>query len=78
MSYKYSFEELYNVLKKELLSNNDIDDNDKAKIFMEMCRSYDKIINGSSELININHILNIINKMYARFTVIIAFDFINY
>jgi len=58
----YSFEELYNVLKKELLSNNDIDDNDKAKIFMEMCRSYDKIINGSSELININHILNIINK----------------
>ena len=58
----YSFEELYNVLKKELLSNNDIDDNDKAKIFMEMCRSYDKIINGSSELININHFLNIINK----------------
>jgi DNA polymerase III delta prime subunit len=58
----YSFEELYNVLKKELLSNNDIDDNDKAKIFMEMCRSYNKIINGSSELININHILNIINK----------------
>jgi DNA polymerase III delta prime subunit len=58
----YSFEELYSVLKKELLSNNDIDDNDKAKIFMEMCRSYDKIINGSSELININHILNIINK----------------
>ena len=58
----YSFEELYNVLKKELLSNIDIDDNDKAKIFMEMCRSYDKIINGSSELININHVLNIINK----------------
>ena len=58
----YSFEELYNVLKKELLSNNDIDDTDKAKIFMEMCRSYDKIINGSSELININHVLNIINK----------------
>lgn len=58
----YSFEELYKVLKKELLSNTDIDDTDKAKIFMEMCRSYDKIINGSSELININHILNIINK----------------
>jgi DNA polymerase III delta prime subunit len=58
----YSFEELYYVLKKELLSNNDIDDNDKAKIFMELCRSFDKIVNGSSELININHILNIINK----------------
>jgi len=58
----YSFEEIYLVLKKELLANNDISDEDKAKIFMEMCRSYDKIINGSSELININHILNIINK----------------
>ena len=58
----YSFEELYTVLKKELLTNTDINDNDKAKIFMEMCRSYDKIVNGSSELININHILNIINK----------------
>ena len=58
----YSFEEIYLVLKKELLLNNDISDEDKAKIFMEMCRSYDKIINGSSELININHILNIINK----------------
>jgi DNA polymerase III delta prime subunit len=58
----YSFEEIYLVLKKELLSNNDISDEDKAKIFMEMCRSYDKIINGSSELININHIINIINK----------------
>jgi DNA polymerase III delta prime subunit len=58
----YSFEELYTVLKKELLTNTDINDADKAKIFMEMCRSYDKIVNGSSELININHILNIINK----------------
>jgi DNA polymerase III delta prime subunit len=58
----YSFEEIYLLLKKELLANNDISDEDKAKIFMEMCRSYDKIINGSSELININHILNIINK----------------
>jgi len=58
----YSFEEIYLVLKKELLANNDISDEDKAKIFMEMCRSYDKIINGSSELININHIINIINK----------------
>ena len=58
----YSFEELYTVLKKELLTNTDINDEDKAKIFMEMCRSYDKIVNGSSELININHILNIINK----------------
>jgi DNA polymerase III delta prime subunit len=58
----YSFEEIYLVLKKELLANNDISNEDKAKIFMEMCRSYDKIINGSSELININHIINIINK----------------
>ena len=58
----YSFEEIYLVLKNELLKNNDISDEDKAKIFMEICRSYDKIINGSSELININHILNIINK----------------
>ena len=41
---------------------DDIDDVDKAKIFMELCRSYDKIINGSSELININHVINIINK----------------
>ena len=30
----YSFEELYYILKQELLSNNDIDDADKAKIFM--------------------------------------------
>jgi DNA polymerase III delta prime subunit len=58
----YSFEDLYNVLKKEIIYNKDIDNNDKAKIFMEMCRSYDKIVNGSSELININHIINIINK----------------
>jgi DNA polymerase III delta prime subunit len=59
----YSFEEIYYLLKKELLVNNDIDNEDKARIFMEICRSYDKIINGSSELININHILNIINKI---------------
>jgi len=58
----YSFEEIYLLLKKELLTNNDISDEDKAKIFMEICRSYDKIINGSSEMININHVLNIINK----------------
>jgi DNA polymerase III delta prime subunit len=58
----YSFEEIYLLLKKELLTNNDISDEDKAKIFMEMCRSYDKIVNGSSEMININHVLNIINK----------------
>jgi DNA polymerase III delta prime subunit len=58
----YSFEEIYYLLKKELLSNNDITNEDKARIFMEICRSYDKIINGSSELININHVLNIINK----------------
>jgi len=58
----YSFEEIYYLLKKELLSNNDISNEDKARIFMEICRSYDKIINGSSELININHVLNIINK----------------
>ena len=58
----YSFEELYYILKKELLSNEDISDEDKAKIFMEICRSYDKIVNGSSELININHVINIINK----------------
>jgi DNA polymerase III delta prime subunit len=58
----YSFEELYYILKKEILSNDDIDDEDKARIFMEMCRSYDKIVNGSSELININHVINIINK----------------
>jgi DNA polymerase III delta prime subunit len=58
----YSFEELYIILKKELLKNDDISDEDKSRIFMEMCRSYDKIINGSSELININHMLNIINK----------------
>jgi DNA polymerase III delta prime subunit len=57
----YSFEELYIVLKKELLSNSDISNEDKSRIFMEMCRSYDKIVNGSSELININHMLNIIN-----------------
>jgi len=59
----YSFEEIYYLLKKELLVNNDINNEDKARIFMEMCRSYDKIINGSSELININHVLNIINKI---------------
>ena len=58
----YSFEEIYYLLKKEILSNNDISNEDKARIFMEICRSYDKIINGSSELININHVLNIINK----------------
>ena len=58
----YSFEELYILLKKEILYNTDISDEDKSKIFMELCRSYDKIINGSSELININHIINIINK----------------
>jgi DNA polymerase III delta prime subunit len=58
----YSFEELYYILKKEILSNDDIEDEDKARIFMEMCRSYDKIVNGSSELININHVINIINK----------------
>lgn len=58
----YSFEEIYLLLKKELLTNNDISDEDKAKIFMEICRSYDKIVNGSSEMININHVLNIINK----------------
>lgn len=58
----YSFEEIYYLLKKELLSNDDISNEDKARIFMEICRSYDKIINGSSELININHVLNIINK----------------
>jgi len=58
----YSFEEIYLLLKKELLTNNDISDEDKSKIFMEMCRSYDKIVNGSSEMININHVLNIINK----------------
>ena len=58
----YSFEEIYYLLKKELLANNDISNEDKARIFMEICRSYDKIINGSSELININHVLNIINK----------------
>jgi len=56
----YSFDELYFSLKKELLTSEDISDKDKAKIFMEMCRSYDKIINGSSELININHMLNTI------------------
>jgi len=56
----YSFDELYFSLKKELLTSEDINDKDKAKIFMEMCRSYDKIINGSSELININHMLNTI------------------
>ena len=59
----YSFEELYILLKKEILYNTDISDEDKSKIFMELCRSYDKIINGSSELININHIINIINKI---------------
>ena len=59
----YSFEELYILLKKEILYNKDISDEDKSKIFMELCRSYDKIINGSSELININHIINIINKI---------------
>ena len=48
--------------QKELLKNDDISDEDKSRIFMEMCRSYDKIVNGSSELININHMLNIINK----------------
>jgi len=58
----YSFEGIYYLLKKEILSNNDISNEDKARIFMEICRSYDKIINGSSELININHVLNIINK----------------
>ena len=58
----YSFEEIYYLLKKEILSNDDISNEDKARIFMEICRSYDKIINGSSELININHVLNIINK----------------
>jgi len=58
----YSFEELYYILKDEVLLNNDIDDNDKSKFFMEICRSYDKIINGSSELININHVINILNK----------------
>jgi len=58
----YSFEEIYYLLKKELLVNDDITNEDKARIFMEICRSYDKIINGSSELININHVLNIINK----------------
>jgi DNA polymerase III delta prime subunit len=59
----YSFEELYITLKDKILENNDISDNDKSKIFMEISRSYDKIINGSSELININHIINIINKI---------------
>jgi DNA polymerase III delta prime subunit len=59
----YSFEEIYLVLKKELLTNTDISDEDKAKIFMEICRSYDKIVNGASELININHVINIINKL---------------
>ena len=59
----YSFEELYILLKKEIFYNTDISDEDKSKIFMELCRSYDKIINGSSELININHIINIINKI---------------
>jgi len=59
----YSFEEIYLVLKNELLKNNDISDEDKAKIFMEICRSYDKIVNGASELININHVINIINKL---------------
>jgi len=59
----YSFEELYILLKKEILYNTDISDEDKSKIFMELCKSYDKIINGSSELININHIINIINKI---------------
>jgi DNA polymerase III delta prime subunit len=58
----YSFEEIYLVLKKEILQNVDISNEDKGKIFMEMCRSYDKIINGASELININHVINIINK----------------
>ena len=58
----YSFEELYYILKDEVLKNDDIDDRDKSRFFMEICRSYDKIINGSSELININHIINIINK----------------
>ena len=51
------------LLKKELLTNTDISDEDKAKIFMEICRSYDKIVNGASELININHVINIINKL---------------
>jgi DNA polymerase III delta prime subunit len=59
----YSFEEIYLVLKKEILQNIDISNEDKSKIFMEMCRSYDKIINGASELININHVINIINKL---------------
>jgi DNA polymerase III delta prime subunit len=59
----YSFEEIYLVLKKEILQNVDISNEDKGKIFMEMCRSYDKIINGASELININHVINIINKL---------------
>jgi hypothetical protein len=59
----YSFEEIYLVLKKEILQNVDISNDDKGKIFMEMCRSYDKIINGASELININHVINIINKL---------------
>ena len=58
----YSFEELYYILKDEVLQNDDIDDRDKSRFFMEICRSYDKIINGSSELININHVINIINK----------------
>ena len=59
----YSFEEIYLILKKEILTNEDISSEDKAKIFMEMCRSYDKIVNGASELININHVINIINKL---------------
>jgi DNA polymerase III delta prime subunit len=59
----YSFEEIYLILKKEILTNQDISNEDKAKIFMEMCRSYDKIVNGASELININHVINIINKL---------------
>ena len=59
----YSFEEIYLILKKEILTNTDISNEDKAKIFMEMCRSYDKIVNGASELININHVINIINKL---------------
>jgi DNA polymerase III delta prime subunit len=59
----YSFEEIYLILKKEILHNTDISNEDKGKIFMEMCRSYDKIINGASELININHVINIINKL---------------
>lgn len=58
----YSFEDLYHVIKDKILFNNDINDKDKSKIFMEMCRCYDKIINGSSELINMNHLINIINN----------------